>query len=55
MNIETLDPRSSIYCDYALLFFAFRPPGMLVAEIYIPFLAVTLYSKSLILLHDYQQ
>ena len=40
---------------YIAIMLAFRPPGMLVAELYIPFLAVALYSKSLILLHDYQQ
>ena len=55
MNIETLDPRSSRTRYIAIMLCFFRPPGMLVAEIYIPFLAVTLYSKSLILLHDYQQ
>ena len=37
-----------------LHFFAFRPPGMLLGEICIPFPAITLHSNALILLHDYQ-
>ena len=32
----------------------FCPPGMLLGEICIPFLAVTLHGNALILLHDYQ-